>query len=152
MLRNAYFNHRLFNALFLTVGIIYALIMIKLLFLRGSSYSWDVYNYNLIPLKTIKRYIMNRNHINSNIWINNLLGNIVLFIPLGIFIPILNKRLLETKLFISTILIALFCVELVQMLTKVGTFDIDDVILNSLGAMIGLVLTKLFIKIGGFSE
>jgi glycopeptide antibiotics resistance protein len=146
MLRNAYFNHRLFNTLFLTLCIIYALIMIKLLFLRGNSHNWDAYNYNVIPLKTIKQYIINRNHYNADTLIKNLLGNIVLFIPLGIFIPILNKKFFKIKLFVISTAAILLSVELIQMLTKVGSFDIDDIILNTVGAMIGFALTKVTIE------
>jgi glycopeptide antibiotics resistance protein len=145
--RKAYFSNRFFNTFVLIAGIFYALIMIKLLFIRGAGHFSSTYDYNLFPLKTITQYITNREHYNQDTWIKNLFGNIILFIPLGVVFPILNKRLLKLGSFILWMLILLICVELVQMLTKVGSLDIDDVILNMVGALIGILFTKLLLTI-----
>jgi glycopeptide antibiotics resistance protein len=96
-------------------------------------------------LKTIKQYILNHDSYNTEIWVKNLFGNIVMFVPLGVIIPILNKRYLKTAYFIGLIVSILIVVESVQMLTRVGSFDVDDIILNTLGAMIGLICTNIFI-------
>jgi len=125
--------------------IIYALIMIKLLFLRGYSYYWDSYNYNLVPFETIKRYVFNRHSFNQDIWVKNLFGNIILFIPLGLAIPTLNIKYMKVIPFVLFVLSILISVELIQMFTKVGSLDIDDIILNTFGSLIGLGVTRLFI-------
>jgi glycopeptide antibiotics resistance protein len=144
MFRNSFFQNRIWNAFVLTAAIIYVLIMIKLLFLRGTGHLSSGYNYNLIPFNTIKQYIANRDHFNTDTWVKNLFGNILLFIPLGILGPLLNVRLLRPTLFLESVISLLFCVELIQLFTKVGSFDIDDIILNTFGALIGLLLTSLF--------
>jgi glycopeptide antibiotics resistance protein len=143
MFRNSFFHNRIWNAFILTAAIFYVLIMIKLLFLRGAGHFHSGYSYNLIPFNTIKQYIVNHDHFNSDIWVKNLFGNIILFIPLGIFGPLLNVRLLRPILFLESVISLLFCVELIQLFTKVGSFDIDDIILNTLGAMSGLLFTSL---------
>jgi glycopeptide antibiotics resistance protein len=144
MIRNSFLNNQIWNAFILTAAIIYVMIMIKLLFLRGTGHLYSCYSYNVIPFNTIKQYIVNRDHFNPDIWVKNLFGNIVLFIPLGIFGPLLNVRLLRLTLFLESVISILFCVELIQLFTKVGSFDIDDIILNTFGAMIGLTCIRLF--------
>lgn len=78
-------------------------------------------------------------------WIKNILGNIFLFIPLGIMLPILRKKFQN---FSRTILFA-FClslsVEILQLFSGyIGNsgriFDIDDILLNIIGAGLGLIL------------
>jgi len=144
MFKNSFFHNRYFNYLLIMVTVIYAFIMIKLLFLR-FRYSWDFYLYNLTPFETIKQYVYNRNHYNFDTWMKNLFGNIVLFIPLGFIIPLINKRFMRILLFLLVVLTILLIVELVQMLTRVGSFDIDDIILNSFGALIGFSITKVLV-------
>lgn len=71
----------------------------------------------------------------------NLLGNILLFLPVGILVPLVSgwKKWYKTALisFGSSLLI-----EIVQLITKRGYFDPDDVVFNVTGAMIGYVLLK----------
>jgi glycopeptide antibiotics resistance protein len=76
----------------------------------------------------------------------NLFGNILMFIPLGVFLPWLYN-----KTFRKTILIAALCSCLIEFIQYLNMFlgyyryvDIDDVLLNTLGAMIGFWLYKMF--------
>ena len=101
--------------------------------------------HDLIPFQTIYTYIENHQRYNTNILIANLLGNIVLFIPIGIFIPLLNKKYMKTTSFLLLTFLILISVELIQMISKYGSLDVDDIILNSLGAIIGFYITKSFI-------
>ncbi|MCM3628599.1 VanZ family protein [Paenibacillus glycanilyticus] len=126
------------NLIILALFILYSLIMIKLLFIRGDYYRWNKYNYNIIPFHTIKSLIYNRDAYNTDAWVKNLFGNIVLFIPLGVFIPVLNRRMLHPVRCLTVIILLLLLVELIQLVTRVGSFDIDDIILNTSGAIIGL--------------
>lgn len=127
----------------LALFIMYSLIMLKLLFIREDYYHWNKYNYNIIPFHTIKSLIYHRDAYNTDTWVKNLFGNIVLFIPLGVFIPVLNRRLLRVVRCLLVIILILFLVESIQLVTRVGSFDIDDIILNTLGAIIGLFLMRI---------
>jgi glycopeptide antibiotics resistance protein len=143
MFNNSYFHRRIENTLIVTAAIIYGMIMVKLLFLRGTDHFYGSYRYNVIPFQTIKQYIVNRNYFDLNTWVKNLFGNIVLFIPLGVFGPLLNVKLLKPSFFLEYAISLLFCVELIQLFTKIGSFDIDDIILNTVGALIGLLFTSI---------
>ena len=89
--------------------------------------------YNLVPFTEIFRY-----KIGSDAFFMNVVGNIVLFIPFGYFIStyIKPKKILPI-LIVSVISSA--TVEFVQLCIG-RSFDVDDIILNSLGAIIGFLI------------
>ncbi|MDF2669127.1 MAG: hypothetical protein K0R67_1433 [Paenibacillus sp.] len=130
----------------LLLSLFYAYIMIQLLFNRGSSAYTDAYRYNLVPFKTISNYIVHYSRFNFDTWFKNLFGNIVLFIPIGILAPILNKRFNKFIPFIGFSLLLLVTVETIQLFSRVGSFDVDDLILNLFGALIGYIFYRNFLK------
>lgn len=85
--------------------------------------------------------------MNRDIPIKNLLGNFVLFLPMGIFLPILFKRLSIFKKYIITIILVLLLIEIIQVITRLGSFDIDDLLLNLLGAILGFSIYKLLVQL-----
>lgn len=101
------------------------------------------YGLNLIPFRTIGGYVNSilRGDIVA-IAVRNLAGNLLMFLPLGIYLPIIWKkcRKLMTTLLIS--LTVLIGIELIQFLTLLGSLDIDDLILNLCGILIGYGLWK----------
>jgi len=70
----------------------------------------------------------------------NILGNLVAFMPLGLIVPIVFKRK-ETYYFFHIVVLWAFIIslsiEIAQLVMSVGSFDVDDLILNTFGAMIG---------------
>lgn len=74
----------------------------------------------------------------NKIVFENIFGNIILFIPLGI---IINYQNIPQIIKIATILIITFIIELIQLTFNLGIFDILDIILNLIGGIIGLILT-----------
>lgn len=82
--------------------------------------------------------------MNTNIVVVNLLGNLLWFAPLGLFIPILfGKRIRSFRSFLITMIMILLLVEILQFLTMRGFFDIDDILLNLAGACIFYGLTRI---------
>ncbi|MDO4476065.1 MAG: VanZ family protein [Lachnospiraceae bacterium] len=92
---------------------------------------------NLVPFREIRRFIQYAELIGMKNVLINLVGNVVGFCPFGAILPILYRKLRSGWRMIG--LTALFSVgmELIQLLTRVGSCDIDDVILNTLGGAIG---------------
>ena len=69
----------------------------------------------------------------------NIVGNVVAFMPCGFFLPIVSRR---SKRWYRTIVFSFafsFMLETIQLIFKVGSFDVDDMILNTLGAGLGFV-------------
>lgn len=89
---------------------------------------------NLIPFKTILYYIQGKNGL--LIGSVNILGNIIALVPLGFLLPFVFKKL-KWKYCLMIALVTGLAIEITQVILKVGIFDIDDVILNGIGVMIG---------------
>lgn len=123
--------------------VIYMLFMIWELYL-GNYRSHGYVSYNLMPFKTIIRYLSNMHHYNTWIVMVNVVGNIAVFIPMGFFISFfLRGRIGLVKVVLVSIAV-LLPVEILQILFKVGSFDIDDIILNILGSVLGYAAYKAF--------
>lgn len=103
-----------------------------------------IHETNLIPFKvlfeTYKEVFVN-GHINY--FLINFLGNIIIFIPFGFIIPLL-WNVSNTKVIIIGFCSSLF-IEICQLFLARGT-DIDDLMLNTFGVIIGLLIYKLLIR------
>jgi glycopeptide antibiotics resistance protein len=98
---------------------------------------------NFMPFKTIVPYLTGTH--GGIIVMVNLIGNIVLFVPIGFLVPFVFRHMTWRKsLALATVLPLV--IEGTEVLFRVGIFDIDDVILNGLGVMIGYGIFALFIK------
>lgn len=105
-----------------------------------NDYRWRTSNF--VPLKTIIYYMFFAD-INLDIRIKNLVGNIIGFVPLGILLPLLSNRFLNLKSVIIATFSLSFTYEFFQLLFGFGSFDIDDLILNTLGGILGYLPIKL---------
>lgn len=74
--------------------------------------------------------------------------NVLLFVPVGILIPLINRR--HFGKFSASFLAAVILstgIETVQYLFQLGTCDIDDIIANTLGAVIGFTAVRLYLSL-----
>ncbi|MGP0575707.1 VanZ family protein [Paenibacillus peoriae] len=97
------------------------------------------YSYNIVPFDTIRQYWRAMESFPFRVWGVNLLGNIGVFIPFGILVPIIWVSMRSIGSLLLTIVIALVILEVFQMLLGAGTMDVDDIILNVLGVLCGRV-------------
>ena len=137
--------------LFIIFGVYVLAMLYLLLFMRtGRSFPGTYGEYissavNLIPFKTIVEYAAEAAGEKSLTgWaMKNLSGNILLFVPLGFFLPTLWKKQRKFKNFALTVCLSIAAVEAVQLFTMLGRFDIDDLIFNLAGAAIGFGIWKM---------
>ena len=118
--------------------VIYILCLFQVVTFQDTV-SWSTNNY--VPLKEILRY-----SFGSRLFLKNVLGNMLLFLPFGFF----TSYYLEVKrpylpLFLTVI--ASFSIECVQMVIG-RVFDIDDIILNICGGLLGYSVYYMLAKIG----
>jgi glycopeptide antibiotics resistance protein len=100
-------------------------------------------NTNFIPFNNIYNYLMHMELFNIDIIVNNLMGSILLFIPLGFLLPVLNKKFNRFNKTIKISLALSLTIEILQYLFRVGQFDIDDIILNTIGSILGFYALKV---------
>lgn len=116
--------------------LLYALLLFYVVTFQDINYGTN----NFIPFKEIFRY-----EFGSKVFIHNIIGNIILFIPFGFFV----SSILKTKKILpilSILLITSSVIEYTQLLIG-RTFDIDDITLNIFGGIIGYLLYIIFIKL-----
>ena len=138
--------------------IIYCLALVYVLFLHNSyrvglnTFGVKLFTKehldmcNIIPFKTIVEYFERiKNHtINTNIVVTNLLVNLILFLPMGMAIPVLcEKKINKFWKFLIFIIILTCIIEIIQFVTLMGTTDVDDIILNTIGGCIGYGIVQI---------
>ncbi|WCH49953.1 MULTISPECIES: VanZ family protein [unclassified Lysinibacillus] len=103
--------------------------------------SWRL-TTNFVPFETILRYINYSQYFNWDIIIVNLLGNLLIFTPMGFLLPLLSKKFRKVWVIICLGFFASLAVETIQFIFTVGSADIDDLILNTIGAWLGYIAYK----------
>ena len=129
----------------------YILILIYFLFF-AEWYSHglgirDVRRYNFIPFAEIRRFWEHRDSLGFPAVFLNLAGNIIGFVPIGFFFPVIDRKF--TGFFATAAAgIALSAlVEGIQLLLRLGICDVDDLILNTCGTVIGYLCFLLMRKL-----
>lgn len=99
---------------------------------------------NLIPFSTIKQMLISA--LGLKVGLYNIIGNFLMLTPLAILLPLINNRFMKIRYFLSSIIFFSFSIELIQYIIEIGSFDIDDLILNISGSFIFFLIiikTKL---------
>lgn len=105
------------------------------------------YAYNLELFKEIRRFIVYREQLGWKAVILNLGGNVAGFMPFGFMLPIVSRR---SRRWYNTFLLGFFlsfCIEITQLVFKVGSFDVDDLLLNTIGGILGFASYKVVQKV-----
>ncbi|MDO4283245.1 MAG: VanZ family protein [Clostridia bacterium] len=91
---------------------------------------------NIIPFQTILKYVLGfmNGNIAPYIFVYNIFGNIVAFMPFAFFLPLLLKKQNKFRNFFITMIEIVGVIEILQFITLNGSCDIDDLILNVSGA------------------
>lgn len=125
----------------------YLLLLIDVVFLSRMSAGRSIRLVNLIPFQSILSYIHVDDGIRYRLVDVNIWGNILMFVPMGIYVPLIRKK----STFLQTLLclvILSFLIESVQYLFFLGSADIDDVVLNATGGVLGWLFYRLLLVFG----
>jgi glycopeptide antibiotics resistance protein len=136
----------------------YALILIygMIIYQRNLDFSWLVTGgwdrlhqmmsetTNLIPFATINRYLSVLDRPSGlGLFLYNVVGNIVILIPFGYLMPLAAKRM-KTLVWVALIgLIMIVSIEGLQYISMSGSLDVDDVLLNFIGILVGFWLSPV---------
>ena len=124
----------------------YCVLMLWLLF--GQRWGQSGGGLNLELLRTLKlfwRVIVHGGSRAQKIHaVVNLLGNVVMFVPLGFLVPCLWCKMQHFGWHILTMITTIVAVEVLQLLLGLGTCDVDDLLLNLVGTTLGFVVFKLW--------
>jgi glycopeptide antibiotics resistance protein len=90
--------------------------------------------------------IANANRLSPEYKMDNIGGNIFGFVPLGILLPLLFFRMRNFFRITAMIFFISLCFETTQLFTGLGVFDVDDLLLNTIGGMLGYLAVIFFTK------
>lgn len=130
------------------ISILYGLLLMKIVLFKSNSIvdilslnisSIGYRSANVIPFETISSFMKHGNFLRA---FSNIAGNIIIFIPLGYFIRMFSSRFNKCLdvTFICLSVSVLF--ECLQYVFYLGSLDIDDVILNTIGGALGYLIYK----------
>jgi len=104
-----------------------------------ASVQKGIHSANLRPFHTIE-FMYRAKYLSTEFQYKNLGGNLLGFTPLGIVLPLLFRRLRSFFRVIAVVFAISLCFEIIQLCTGLGIFDVDDLILNTAGGMIGFII------------
>ena len=95
---------------------------------------------NFKPFKTIKMYIDYSYKLNS---VENLAGNVLVFVPFGFLFPLVAREGERFFVMLLNAFVFVLGIEMFQLFSAFGAFDVDDILLNCLGASLGFGVYRL---------
>ena len=99
----------------------------------------DTANFTLF--KTIKMYINYSYKLNS---FENLVGNVVVFVPFGFLLPYIQEKSRKLPVLVLNAFLFVLGIEVFQLFSAFGAFDVDDILLNCFGAVLGWILYRFW--------
>jgi glycopeptide antibiotics resistance protein len=127
------------NEIMMLTFIVYILCMFQIVTSQDVS---SVHGVNITLFKELTRY-----QIGTKLFYRNIIGNIIMFIPFGFFTSYYLKLNKRSIVFFITLIVSIV-IELIQL--KIGrAFDVDDIILNMVGSLIGYYVYRLIDRIFG---
>ena len=128
--------------------VVYGLLMLWLLF--GQRWGNWARQWNLQLFDTVRRYLWVLRYSGSPALIRhaviNLAGNVIMFVPLGFLTPVAFPKLRRFLWHFAYMVLTILVVECLQLLTMLGSCDVDDLLLNAVGTTIGFALFRLSSK------
>ncbi len=103
----------------------------------GRTEIYTEYRYNLVLFREIRRFLKYRDVLGLPAVLINVVGNVVVFIPYSCGLSLLFKRM---QSFSGAVLVSFatsLLAETMQLILRVGCFDVDDLLLNTIGGCIG---------------
>lgn len=142
---------RVESILFWGIVVFYILLLMDVVFLSRLSSGASIRLVNLVPFHSIQSYINVDDGVHYRLLDVNIWGNILLFVPMGIYVPLIKKSFSFLKTLLSLVFISLL-IEGIQYLFILGSADIDDVLLNVMGGLLGWVFYRFLLLLGKTPE
>lgn len=124
------------------IAVVYLVVLAKLVIFK-DGFRFMYRSVNLLPFDFIRSGL--RDGVSISVVLKNVLGNIGVFIPFGMLLPVFLKKLDWKKTALAGLLTSVL-IEAVQLIFGIGITDIDDVLLNTIGVAIGAVVYFLLLK------
>lgn len=131
-------------------GIIFLLYLVFLLYFLflaewygRAGYPLRERHYNLVPFLEIQRFWRYRRQLGFYAVFLNLAGNVIGFLPFGFFMPVVFRCYRKGMKVVLLGMLFIVFAESMQLYLRVGCFDVDDIILNTCGIVLGYLFFRI---------
>jgi glycopeptide antibiotics resistance protein len=139
------------------IAIAYVLALLKITVVKATTLSRVFENVaagkaplrsvNLVPFETVLTYLRFRENMPFLRWFSNIFGNVLVFVPLGLYLPATLPAMRRFNRTLAAIVFVSVSLEALQYLLGTGSTDIDDVWLNAAGGSLGYVLYVIVARV-----
>lgn len=143
---------RIFSRVAFTVYMLFLVYFLLLSDGFGRTVRYDEFHFNLVPFVEILRFVKYREYIGFFYVVLNLLGNVIAFVPFGALIRWVINRSVKWYQAVGYTFLFSMSVELLQLVAKVGVFDVDDLILNTFGGLLGFFVYSMLRWLDGVHD
>lgn len=122
--------------------VLYMILIVYFMFLSeelGRGMKGEKFRYNLELGAEIKRFWYNRASLGWKVTLINIVGNVITFMPFGFILPMLTRKKIYKNIITVTLITSCFSfvIEAIQLEYRIGAFDVDDILLNTIGGFMG---------------
>jgi len=117
----------------------YILVLLYLMFLGMGRFQYEDNQIRIEPVFSTLWFIQDNISWTNTVMI--VLGNVIMFIPFG-FLGWIFPKLMKLKPLLYTFISSIVIVEAMQYFTRMGIFEVDDIILNTFGVFLGWLLRR----------
>lgn len=126
--------------------VLWSIFLIYMIIVLGATIRYRPSLYESVNLHLFSSYKEAYNNFSLNEW-RNVILNILMFVPIGFMMPLLSKKCEKWYItYLGGFFITLF-IETLQLISKRGIFEVDDIINNTLGYAIGYGIVMIFISL-----
>ena len=136
------YNRKSHRVLFNLFFFLYLLILAFFLFRAHPP----ARSFSLVPFRAIWTVLTDDDPTLRAFALNKLLGNIALFVPMGVYFMVIRRRKRPLRCVVQIMLVSM-SVELVQYFARMGIGDVDDVLLNTFGGYLGTLIYRALLSI-----
>lgn len=126
---------------YLLLGFSVLLILYMTIFIGGINFNLNYHLINIIPFK----FMVGTYEIGYRAMMSQVISNMVMFIPIGLLLPIVFKKCREFKFTALYVFLFAFSIEFIQYFIE-RSCDVDDIIMNFLGGVVGYGIYVTFRK------
>ena len=138
------YKRQKFNKMQCAAAILLSLYIVVLLYFTVTGrYSHEEYEYKINFFTSYRWFFQ----YNGEQVLRQLLINFVMLMPVGFLLPVIIKAKHKYLIALALSLLLTVFIETMQLITKCGSFEIDDIINNFIGAVLGMLIYMLFSRI-----
>lgn len=129
-----------------TVAVIYMAVLLRLTVFRSDIFENDLFVNGCVHYLPLDNYIEILQDRQYFVFLYLFVGNIIWFMPFGFLLPFLTGRPKTVPMIVVFGFLLSFVIEFSQFAFGTGDSELDDLVLNTLGALLGFLIYRVYLR------